>query len=163
MRGAAARYLVGVEGQLEQTGPTRRASQLSWPAALFFVAFLLANLVVGNHYPFYVFDMYAMLGDYTESAVLIFRADGVETQPELFHDFSGPELFALENPQGIPYSMGWRTFESRRFMELNAAPEGAEPGPVVFEAGYIVVHIGEHGPEQVRPFTPLARGHAWPN
>ncbi|HMV69526.1 MAG TPA: hypothetical protein PKA64_21975 [Myxococcota bacterium] len=134
----------------------------SWPAAAVFALFVASSLAIGNHYPFYTFDMYAQLQYYTESAVLVFHADGAEVELEQFKDFSGPELFTLRNPQGIPYSMGWRTFESRRYMELHQAPEGAAPGPVSFEAGYVVVRIGPDGPEQVRPFEALARGRAWP-
>lgn len=136
-------------------GPSRASAAV-------FVLFVASNLAIGNRYPFYTFDMYAQLQHYTESAVLVFRADGAEVQLEMFKDFAGPELFVLKNPQGIPYSMGWRTFESRRYMELHAAPPEAPPGPVQFEAGFIVVRIGPEGPEEVRPFQALARGTAWP-
>ncbi len=124
--------------------------------------FALANATVGEHFPFSRYAMYADLDGYDEAAVIVFRADGQPAEPESFERFSGDALFNLTSPQGVRCSMGWRVFESRRWMETHAAPTGDPPGPVRFEAGYVMARMSADGPHVSDEFVPLAEGHAWP-
>lgn len=124
--------------------------------------FALANLLAGENFPFSRYGMYADLEGYTEAAVIVFRADGQPAEPEAFTRFTGDALLHVTSPQGVRCSMGWRVFESRRWMETHAAPAGDPPGPVRFQVGYVMARLGAGGPEVDDAFVPLAEGAAWP-
>ncbi len=138
------------------------AASVSRPALVAAALFAMANLAVGDTFPFSRYAMYADLEGYDSSALIVFRADGKPAQPEAFRRFSGEPLFHVTSPQGVRCSMGWRVFESRRWMETHAADPGEEPGPVKFQVGYVMTKLTAEGPTVSDEFIPLADGHAWP-
>jgi hypothetical protein len=125
-----------------------------------FIAVLAGGLLLGETFPFSRFSMYANVGRRTESAVPVFLADGVVTEPSRYERFQGLELSRVLLQKTQPSSLQYKTDDGYRWISRHVAQDGERAGPVRFAAGYVTVRLSPAG-ELTHETHILTEGHAW--
>lgn len=118
------------------------------------------SLLLGERFPFSMYDMYARAGGGQEGAIFTVLADGIPADIESFERFHAIDPAALY-PAGIPCSTEYCIAHARRWIQGRLGRPDDGRGPIHLQIGYRIITVS--GGRVIERFRVVAEGTAWPS